>query len=50
MGGQQGAGGEDLLGLGPDGACIGLENQVIGDGRRLALDLKIPGQDGDISC
>jgi len=34
--------------LRPHGAGIGLEYQVIGDGRRVTFYLKIPGQNIDV--
>ena len=49
VGGQQGAGGEDLVGLGPDGAGVGFEGQVVGDGGGVGFDLEVGGQDVDVA-
>ena len=37
-----------LVRLGADGAGVGLEDQVVGDGRRPVLDLQVGGEGGDL--
>ena len=39
---------EDLLCLGADGADVGFEDEVVGDGRRPVLGLQVGGEGGDL--
>ena len=48
VGGEQGAGGEDILGLGADGAGVGFEGEVVGDGGGVGFDLQVEGQGVDV--
>ena len=45
---EQRRGGQDLVRLGADGAGVGLEEEVVGDGRRPVLDFQVGGEGGDL--